>query len=269
MNMMKRLFGSLSVFLLCVVMAIPAFGAADLPRLLDGAGLLTEAEQSTLLAKLNEISERQRIDVIIVTTDTLDGKTPRNYADDLFDQNSYGFGTEHDGVMLLVSMEDRDWWITTCGYGMTAITDDGIHYISDRFLPDLKDGDHAAAFDTFAGLCDEFITQAKIGQPYDGSHMPKEPFNVGSKLLVAMVISFVIALIVTGSMKAKLKTVRMQTAAASYVRANSMNITESRDMYLYSTVTRTKRQESGGSSGGSSSHTSSSGRTHGGGGGKF
>lgn len=269
MNMMKRLFGSLSVLLLCAVMAIPAFGASDLPRLLDGAGLLTETEQSALLAKLNEISERQQIDVIIVTTETPEGKTPRNYADDLFDQNGYGFGTEHDGVMLLVSMEDRDWWITTCGYGMTAITDDGIRYISDRFLPDLKDGDYAAAFDTFAGLCDEFITQAKTGQPYDGSHMPKEPFNVGSKLLVAMVISFVIALIVTGSMKAKLKTVRMQTAAASYVRANSMNITESHDMYLYSTVSRTKRQESGGSSGGSSSHTSSSGRTHGGGGGKF
>ena len=74
--------------------------------------------------------------------------------------------------------------------------------------------------------------------------MPKAPFNAVKCLLISMAMGLVIALIVTGSMKAKLKSVRMQSAAASYVKSNN-------------------------SSGGSSSHTSSSGQTHGGGGGKF
>ena len=69
-------------------------------------------------------------------------------------------------------------------------------------------------------------------------------------------------------MKSKLKTVRFQAAANSYMKAESMNITESRDLYLYSAVTRTAKPKND-DSGGSSTHTSSSGSTHGGGGGKF
>ena len=153
----------------------------------------------------------------MVTTDSLNGKTPEAYADDFYDNNGYGFGTDCDGVLLLVSTEDQDWHLSTCGYGMTAITDDGIEYISNKFLPDLSDGDYMAAFAAYAELCDEFITQAKTGQPYDGDHMQKAPFNAVKCLLISMAIGLVIALIVTGSMKAKLKSVRMQSAAASYV----------------------------------------------------
>lgn len=53
------------------------------------------------------------------------------------------------------------------------------------------------------------------------------------------------------------------------MKAGSMNITESRDMFLYDTVTRTAKPKDNDSGGGSSTHTSSSGSTHGGGGGKF
>jgi len=269
MKMRKQLFGVLLAMLLCVTMAVPAFASSNMPRLVDNARLLTGSEQSELLDKLDEISERQQADIVVVTVDTLDRKTPMDYADDFYDYNGYGFGADKDGVLLLVSMEDRDWWISTTGYGITAITDAGIEYISDKFLSDLSDGDYAEAFTTYAELCDDFFTQAKTGQPYDVGHMPKAPFHAVKCLLISMAIGLVIALIVTGSMKAKLKSVRMQSAAASYVKSNSMNITESRDMFLYHTMERREKPKSGSGSGGSSSHISSSGQTHGGGGGKF
>lgn len=271
MKMKKHIFSVLFTLILCIAtMITPAFAKADMPRLVDNAGLLTDAEQSRLLAKLDEISEKQRADIVVVTADTLDGKTPMDYAEDFYDYNGYGYGEEYDGVLLLVSIEDRDWWISTCGYGMTAITDDGINYISDKFLPYMKDGNYAKAFSTYAKLCDDFFSQAKNGQPYDGEHMPKEPFNFGLWLLVAVGIGIGIALGTTGSMKKKLKSVKLQSAAGNYVKANSMNITESRDIFLYNTVTRTEKPKSGNSSsGGSSTHCSSSGQTHGGGGGKF
>lgn len=268
MKMKKHLFGALLAVLLCVVMAVPAWAVSDMPRLVDNAGLLTDAQHSELLAKLNEISERQQVDIVVVTTDTLDGKTPMDYADDFYDSNRYGFGAEYDGVLLLVSTADRDWWLSTCGYGMTAITEDGVSYISGKFLPSLKNGDYAKAFAVYAGQCDEFIRQAKTGQPYSGSHMPKAPFGTVLWLIVALGVGLIVALIATGSMKKKLKTVNRQAAAASYVRANSLCVTENRDMFLYNSVTHTAKSRSSDSSG-SSSHTSSSGQTHGGGGGKF
>lgn len=81
-------------------------------------------------------------------------------------------------------------------------------------------------------------------------------------------IGLVVALIIIGRMKGKLKTVRRQAEAAEYVKTGSMKVTQSRDLFLYKHIDRhAKPKES--TSGGSRTHTSSSGRTHGGGGGKF
>ena len=88
---------------------------------------------------------------------------------------------------------------------------------------------------------------------------------------VALVIGLITALIVTGVMKSRLKSVAPQRDATSYVRQGSMKLTNQRDLYLYREVHRTERpkETDSGSSGGSSTHTSSSGSTHGGGGGSF
>lgn len=239
-------------------------------RVVDMAELLSDSEKTALLSKLDEISERQKLDIVVLTVNTLDGKTPRDYADDFYDYNGYGFGENKDGILLLVSMEDRDWWISTTGYGITALTDAGIEYISEKFLSDLSDGDYAQAFTTYAELCDQFITQAKTGEPYDTGNMPKKPFNVAWNILVAFVIGLVVAVIVTNIMKKQLKTVQLKSEANNYVKANSMIVTENRDLFLYNQVSRRARpKETDNSSGGSSTHTSSSGSSHGGGGGKF
>ena len=70
---------------LCIVTALPVFAEGDLPRLVDGASLLSPEEAEELLGKLDGISERQQMDIVVVTVNTLDGKTPQAYADDFFD----------------------------------------------------------------------------------------------------------------------------------------------------------------------------------------
>ena len=237
------------------------------PRVVDNGELLSDDEEQALAQKLDEISERQQMDVVVVTTNSLDGKSAMAYADDYFDYNGYGMGENRDGILMLVSMEDRDYWLSTRGYGITVFTDAGIDYISEQFKSYLSDGEYVKAFDTFADLCDSFITQAKTDRPYDRSNLPKEPFNVFLSIIIALVAGFVIAFVVTGIMKSKLKSVHFQAAAGTYVKQGSMNVTESRDLFLYSTVNRVAKPKNEDS--GSSTHTSSSGATHGGGGGKF
>lgn len=251
------------ILILCMTLTVTA---AQLPRLVDGADLLTDSEEQNILARLDEISERQQFDVVIVTTNTLDGKSPMAYADDFYDDNGYGFGASYDGVLLLVSMEDRDWWISTCGYGITAFTDWGIDCLSDQFLPDLGNGFYEDSFETFIDGCDDYITLARNGKPFD---VGQEPFDPGSALFISAVVGLIAAFVIVSSMKGQLKSVRQQSAA-NYLKQDSMKITDARELFLYRNVSRTIRQtESSGSSGGSRTHTSSSGRSHGGGGGKF
>lgn len=262
--MKKRLFGILFAILLCLSLSVPAFAQGNMPLLVDNADLLTDSEESELLSKLKKISNDQQMDIVIVTTSDLYGETPRDYADDFYDYNGYA----EDGILLLVSMEDSDWYISTSGYGITAITDAGREYMAEQFVDDLGDADYYDAFVTYADFCNEFIIMARNGDPFDVDDLPKEDFNFIRSLLVSLGIGFVAALIITGRMKGKLKTVRHQTEATDYVKTGSMKVTQSRDLFLYKHIDRhAKPKES--SSGGSRTHTSSSGRTHGGGGGKF
>ena len=64
----------------------------------------------------------------------------RPYADDLYDYCQYGYGPDMDGVLLLVSVGDRKWHISTCGYGITAFTDAGIQYLGEQMTPFMADG---------------------------------------------------------------------------------------------------------------------------------
>ena len=77
------------------------------PLLVDEAGLLSEEESSTLINKLEEISQRQKNEVAVVTVNSLEGKTAEAYADDYYDYNGYGYGENDDGLLLLVSMGER------------------------------------------------------------------------------------------------------------------------------------------------------------------
>lgn len=241
-------------------------------RLCDAADLLTAQEESTLLAQLNDVSERQNCDVVVVTTNTLNGKSPMAYADDYYDEHGY----RPDGVLLLVSMEDRDWYISTAGFGITAITDAGREAMADQFLSDLGDGNYLTAFIIYARLCDDYWTQATTGDPYDVGNLDEIPgyrdddafVEIMTVVVMALGIGVVVALIGTAVMKAQLKSVRRQPAAASYLKTDSLHITQARETFLYRHVNRVAKPQSS-SSGGSSTHSSSSGASHGGGGGKF
>lgn len=257
--MNKRLFAMVLALVLCFCAAVPVLAATEMPRLVDGADLLTDSEESSLLSLLDSISEKHSMDVVVVTVDSTGNKSPRAFADDFYDENGY----RYDGILLLVSMEERDWWISTCGYGITAFTDAGIDHLSEQFLPDLSDGYYADAFEIYAVQCDDFIEQAKAGQPYNSGNLPKDPFNAGKSLIISLIIGLLIAFIVTAVMKSQLKTVRSQAAAGNYVKNGSLNITESSDLFLYRHVDRREKPKD------SSTHRSSSGRSHGGGGGKF
>jgi hypothetical protein len=123
-----------------------------------------------------------------------------------------------------------------------AITMDDIDYITNLITPYLSDGDYAWAFSEFADQCEIYIN----------GHINGYPFPAGTMVIVSLVIGFVVALIATGIMRAQLKSVHYKAAAGDYLKAGSLQVTRSRDIFLYRNVTRQAKPKNTSSSGGSS-----------------
>ena len=248
--MKKRVFALVLVLVLCACTAVPAFAAEEkAPCVLDLAGLLTESEAAALETRLEAIADKFSVQVAILTMPTCDGENHEAYAKNFYWEGGYGLGENKDGILLLIDMDEdnRGWAIYGNALGADAMTSSIIESVGEDMTPDLKNGNYAAAFDTFAAKCEERIDIAING----------EPFDPAMSFIVALVIGIVLALIVTGVMKGKLKSVRSQRAAANYVRQGSMNVTESSELFLYRTVDRREKPKSSSSSGSSGSRESS------------
>lgn len=258
---MKRLH-TLFLCFLVIISLVLTVSAAEPYRVADLEGLLAEDEISGLADTLERIGDIWNMDLVIVTVDDLQGCDATSYADDYYDYNGYG----DDGILLLVSEEERQWAISTSGYGIYVFTDAGIDHMAEQFVPYLSDGAYAEAFEIFAELSVEYLERAAAGEPYDVGDFSDNSFRLGKRLVICFGLGLLIALIAVGIMYSQLKSVRSHTAS-HYVRGEGLKLTASRDLFLYAHVDRRKRETS--NSGGSSTHRSSSGRSHGGRSGRF
>ena len=255
--MKKRLVAIALSTLLLLLFTCPAAAAAL--RVDDEASLLFDYEITVLENKLAEISDQYGVDIVIVTADSLGGKSAADFADDYYDLH----GFKINGILLLVALTEREWFVSTAGTCINSITDDGITYISDAILPYLSDGDYYEAFRTFAGCCGTLLDYAENGSPY----VTEDELPLLTYVLVSVCVGLITALIVTSIMKGKLKTIRPQNTADNYVREGSMVLSQQADLFLYSRVTRVAKPKDNGSKSGP--RISSSGTSHGGRGGRF
>ena len=279
---MKKIFAALAASVMLLGGAVTAFAEGELipneyytantkpderqkPLLMDDADILSDSEEEKLLDKLERISSEHGIDVAVVTTYSLGDRTPMEFADDYYDYN----GFSEDGFVLLLSMEERDRWISTSGTGIEIYTDYGQDYMWDQILPELKADKYYDAFDEYADLSEQFIKEWEKGTPYDTNHKVKGKL-APIWILIALGGGGLIGLIYAQAVKGQLTSVAMQHGADDYIRRNSFKVTDSRDNFLYRNVQREYIPPAEKSSGGgSSTHTSHSGSSHGGSGGKF
>ena len=273
---MKKLFdlhrkskmSSVAIITACLALLLvtcaPAFALevqADLwhpSRVVDEADLLTADEEESLLGYVDEISENHQFDVVIVTLDSLDGEDIQYYAADYYDYNGYGMGDNFDGAMFIMSMEEREWFILTTGYGIDVLTDSELDSIGEEMVSYLSSGEYAQAFQIFA---DEVQTEVEYGVEPEEEPTPNILMSIGAGLFFGLIPALI--------MRGKLKSVRMQTSAGRYENRGSRNITTRQDIFLYHTVNRVPRETESRSGGGSSTFSGSSGRSHGGRGGGF
>lgn len=261
--MSKRLISLFCVLILVLMSTVCAGASASdeekLNCLYDYEDLLTESEEVELEAMLSELSTELEFTVAIVTTEDFDNKDSQAFTDDFYDYNNFGYGNNNDGVLLAISEYNGEAHISTTGYGEEAFTEDGINYIIDQIRSDLTDGNYYEAFTEFSELCEDFVLQANTGDPFDSSNLPRSPYPMMC-ILVSIVIGVIIAFIIVSVMKGKLKTVVRKANAHDYMRQGSLEIYDSKDIFLYRNVIKKYKPKNKDSN----THVGSSGTSHGG-----
>lgn len=259
----------MSVSIMSVFLGFSVSSAAGKKSVIDDAGLIKASDEKELDKKIKNI-QKDKFDVVILTVKSLDGKSAQDYADDYYDNNDYGLDNKKSGVLFLVSKGDRKYHISTKGAGIKAFTDYGIGRIKEEIKPYLSDGDYFNACDEFLNITKDFVKAYKDGTPYDTDNPYNEEIDYVILEVIALVIAFVIALISVGIMRLRMNTAKPKGTAMEYIKKGSFKLTSEKDIFMYSTVTKTaKPKDNDNSAGGSTTHVSSSGSEHGGGGGSF
>lgn len=257
---MKKLIIVLLLFTSVLLVSVTVY-AADL-FVFDNAEVLSDSFESDLNEAIIDFKQNHNADLVILTTDTLDGRSPSYYADDFYDYN----GFDQNGILLLISFEDNDVYISTSGNGINAFTDYGIDKALDEIVSELSYGDYETAIEKFLSIADEYYTLYEEGTPFDKGSVPLTSGQIILIIIVIWVVAFVISLIIVNNMKAQLTSIRARANANDYIQNGNINLINSSDIFLYRNVSRVRIPKD---TGGSSTHRGSSGRIHGGGGRKF
>ena len=234
---MKKRF---SLLLILLLLAVPVFGAGNLVN--DGEGLLTHEEA----AQLEELyGSYSKFTPVLVTVDSFGGRTAGEFAGSVYDQMGYPY----DGILLLVSLTEGQWYILTNGACHDRISDWDAQEMGELLVADIRSGDYYEAFARFPELADRYFTDSTA--EFSGVERPAPKKNYGKTIAICMGVGMLIGGIAVGIMASQMKSVRMQHGAGDYVRPGSMHLTHSRDIFLYSHVHRTPRPKSNSSGGGS------------------
>lgn len=281
MNMKKRTIplSLLLVFLFSLVFSASASAYAGPPLVYDEPGLLTSSEKAELTEIAEELSDRFDCTVAAVFVNSLNRYLQiQDFADDFYDSNGYGFGSSHDGIMLVVSMAERKTHLTTTGKAIDIFTDYGLEKVERSFLTKLSAGDYSEAVKSYLSSCEGLLRQfEETGVPYDVQGSPSSQQQRGFSLaaiLGSLGGGFALGGAPLRKQKKSMESVKAKANAADY-KTGALRLSVRNDRFITRNVNRVPRPKdndrgSGGFSGGGSSvHFSSSGTSHGGRSGSF
>lgn len=272
-----KIFYAVKVFLCMAVLCIAGFAvwgqigmsyvsaAGNTPNfqgwVQDDAGLLTSEEEEDLERECARVSEQYNTGVYIITTPDFGGGDIKDWQSRIFTEYGLGTDTKGSGVMLAISMAERDWGLVGFGKAQEAFTTYGRERLGEKILSDLSDGEFFDAFEKYVSMAEDYLTAAEKGKPYTEDHPYGEGWRIPLIIGVSFLLSFGVSLGVVLSWKKSMNTRVLRDGAMEYMRADSFQLYNQTDRFLYHTMTRTKRQtENNSSSGGSSGmHSNSSG----------
>lgn len=259
---MKKSFFSLAfVFILLLSLSVFSVFAEENTETLeyyvsDAAGLLTHDQQQSLEKAARSVSQQYGCGIYVITINNFREfgfKNIDDCAEGFFNHYQMGLGSERNGSLLLLSMEDRDYALKAHGsIAHTAFTDYGSRRLAESFLDDFQKNDWYGGFSDYINNAGEFLGRAAAGNPVD---VPQQNTELSSGAKLAIMIGFptLIAFGACQGMKRQMKSVKKQLDADDYLIPGGVHLDVKQDVFVNRSVARTvirTERSSGGGGGG-------------------
>lgn len=193
----KKVIFSIICFVLLVFVSLQPVIAYKSPGpiinyVTDYANVLTESEEINLNQKLKAYDDESTNEIGIVTINSLDGDTIENFAVKLFEEYKYGKSDRDNGVLLLISIQDKKFRIEV-GYGLEgALTDlESKDILDDVITPEFKKSNYYAGIDKGA----DAIIEATKGEYTSNSSASSNSLGGIFESIFPIVFFFFIVLI--------------------------------------------------------------------------
>lgn len=242
----------------------------------DYAGLMSEDEITALEMQIAAMKEKTGWDIFAVTTDYAEGKSAVAYADDFYDERT---AEDSDGILVLIDMDNREIYISTCGNAIRYLTDARIERVLDDGFYYVSNGEYASCLSAMLSTSEYYydagIQESQYNYDVETGAVSEYRTLTWMEVVPVFFLAVVVGLVIFFSVK-KSYSMKGGRYEYPYMKYGKLDITDHQDQFLRTHTTHHRIQtssSSGGSSrsssGRSSTHRSSSGRSHGGGGRRF
>lgn len=270
---MKKCLTILVLLCLMYCLSLPVL-ASDVSYVMDEADLLTDEEELLLEAVCGE-GETYGCGIYIVAVEDFTAwgaYTPQGAAENIFTLWELGLGDDADGIMLMLSMAERDYSLICHGYlGNAVFTDAVLDKIIDGFLDNFRRDDWDGGFTDYALASVHALEDYDPGMQSGGEYRQDVPVTAGQKLarmpvrywLIVIGVPLIAALAVCLLLKRQMRTAGKATHADAYIRGGGAHLTVRQDVYTHTTtrVIHHQRSSGGGSGGGGGGGGGFSGRS--------
>lgn len=243
------------MLIIFIIQSVNPAMAENNRKIYDGAELLTSEEREELTILSDQYSEDRQVDIIILTTNDTGGLDIQTYMGNFYDEMGLGYDKSHGNTVLLtIDLAQRDIYIAGFYKGEEYLDNSRAESIREKITPDLSNGYYYDAFRSYIELSHEYL----------GLEPGVNPDNILMKLWFQLVVSISIAGIIVMFMVYR-SGGRMTTSGGTYLDASQSAVTQRRDSYVRTDISKVKKPSNnnkggGGVTGGGHSHSGSGGK---------
>ena len=271
LSRVARLFG-LSLILCAALCA----SASAYEFVFDDGLIRDEDYVASLESQAREIADTYDVGVYLIIVNNFEEygySDPYDCAVAFYEDTNMGIGENHDGELLFMSMEDRQYALVYTGYGEIAFTEGGRDILEEAILSHFRNDDWEGGFTEYYRQSEYLLSQAASGEPVgwdeygdyhpdDGEYQYEDDGPDLFDILITLGICAVISGLICMLLVLQLESVHKATEAQGYVAAKGLNLRTRDDRFTHVTESRVKvTSDSDSDSGSGSTHHSGGGHS--------